>query len=892
MFFIRPQNAALVLTKRESCTLYESFEVSPRKVAVEMTGGSLICSYPTSAVEISNEVFDDGDFQFELANFLSRPDAVDSDLPRPPHAQPQYITALLTGIMRGVGCTADVPRIIKRVRDHVGKRRWSKAISGFTNVWRRSSLWLLIRVAIQISVDRSSLGRASYKGFMLFFICTLARDRNNADLSSDLLYLISSKILRRLTKLGSSTADWLSEMALQTCAYVQNILDSRLKPLHIRPSPFRNPSQDELVRDTQLSLLDSREYIRNALAGPGQKHVDTHFHPSHRQRGTLDDFLSSNGSFFEDAYHADSDVTLYDVERLVEQGIDDWMTCVTNVGEACVQLEILMDKYMAKANRNYGKDNPEDISRMLLTAVELFVALDKLVMEEIPMLVDYSPEFPTASLESLFLRNTTGLHRLSRAYQYLSMRERGSRPGWSILSNDFTENSFAVRYYDQSPRLQQLRARIEEGATKKVTGHANLQWEGAGPTCTSDGYQACQQQLSIRRLAGDAEAPQSPLPASLLQAKVVVFELRCPACIRIWRSAASRIMHYFSDSILEHGSRGAEKEANLLEHFPALDLYFIGRKGPRLTIEIQFVFFYPLSSQSPLMRYVIRHPDFNEESPDLLSIWRLTTYRYMQSESGDFPGATFLIDLFASNLDGTNMLRSHLKPPFLMECVAFTTYTSNDILSTLSRCPVDFPLDEFTAFVQLRSGGLLQWLNILQGLRSRTLNFRRREVHYLLAHAVFQVGPLDLNTGVWIWHQELQDSLFCNTFLEELEDLFADVGASSIDGVMMNTISLLLTRVLASSPSEGVSERALALLREVRRKIFDWVQELLYNLVKAPVNEERSDLLRDMAATCRSTFNVGSATLHRFLHCAEDVDVVLSCALLIHALHPECMCNP
>ena len=244
-----------------------------------MTGGSLICSYPTSAVEISNEVFDDGDFQFELANFLSRPDAVDSDLPRPPHAQPQYITALLTGIMRGVGCTADVPRIIKRVRDHVGKRRWSKAISGFTNVWRRSSLWLLIRVAIQISVDRSSLGRASYKGFMLFFICTLARDRNNADLSSDLLYLISSKILRRLTKLGSSTADWLSEMALQTWTYIQNILDSRLKLLHICPSPFRNPSQDELARDTQLSLLNSHEYIRNALAGPGQKHVNTPFHP-------------------------------------------------------------------------------------------------------------------------------------------------------------------------------------------------------------------------------------------------------------------------------------------------------------------------------------------------------------------------------------------------------------------------------------------------------------------------------------------------------------------------------------------------------------------------------------------------------------------------------------
>ena len=839
-----------------------------------------------------NEVFDDEDFQSELATFLSRPNAVNPDLPRPPPAHPQYITALLTGILRGVGRTPDVPPITKRVRDDVGEPSWSGVIPNYTNVWRRSSLWLLIRVAIQTSVDRSPLGHASYKRFMLFFICTLARDRNNANLSSDLLHLMSSKILRRLSKLGSCTPDWLSEMALKTCACLGNILDARCKQVDSRrPSSFRNPSQDELARDTQLSLLDSREYIRNALADPGQKGVGIPFHPSHRPRGTIDDLLSSNGSFFEDAYRADPDVTLYDIEQLVEQGIDDWTTCVTNVDVACAQLEILMDKYMMNASR--GRSGyPEHISMMLLTAIELFVALDKLVVEEIPMLADYSPEIPTTSLERLLLRKATSLHRLSRAYQYLSTRQCQSRPGWSVLSNEFTEDSFAVRYYDQSPRLQRLKARIEEDATEKITvGPATgLQREGASLAYThdaSDGYQAYQQQLSGQRLAGVTEVSQSPLPISPLQAKVVVFELQCPACFGIWRSAATRILHYFGDSFVKNGSLGMGKGENLLAHVPGLKQYFIERKGPHLSVEIHFVYFYPCGSQSPLICHAIRHPSPNtgEESLDWFSIWQLKPYRYEEICDALFD-LQYKADQHSSNL----RLMYHQLSPLLARFVDDAWHTSNDILSAQMHCPVDFSLDEFTAFAQLRSGGSLQWLNILQGVRSRTLNFRRPEVHYLLTYATFQVGPLDLNTGMWIWHQELQDPFFCDTLLGELEDLFADVGAGSIDGVMMNTISLLLTRVLASSPGEGISGRAIALLQRVRRKTFNWVQELSYNLIKAPMNQERSYLLQDMAATCRSTFDVDPSVLHKLFHSAEDVDVLLSCAFLIHAL--GCMSNP
>ena len=301
-------------------------------------------------------------------------------------------------------------------------------------------------------------------------MCTLAMDKHSTSLFSDLLHLMSSTISRRLSKLGSSAPYPLSEMALKTCSCLREILDARWKQLDVdsRRSPFQNPSQDELIRDTKLSLSNSREYIHNALVNHGQESPGTPFRPNHRPRGTIEDFLSSNETFFDEAYDTDPDVTIHDVERSVEDGIDDWLSCVSNVDEACAQLELLMDKYTRETHTLSLDHYPERISVMYLTVIELYVALDKLVVKEIPMLADYPPPFPMSLLENMLLRKRTSLHRLSCAYQYLSARHSRSRLECFAFSNEFTEDSLAARYYNQSSDLQGLRARIEEDAIKNV----------------------------------------------------------------------------------------------------------------------------------------------------------------------------------------------------------------------------------------------------------------------------------------------------------------------------------------------------------------------------------------------------------------------------------------
>ena len=690
-------------------------------------------------------MFDDVDFQSELAKFVFLGEVSYPHATHPSPAAPHFINTVLNNVLCHVGRATSVPclttsvavvsgilrgiagvsRVTKHVRDHIG--------GSDRDPWRRSHLWLFIRVAIQMS-DNPALGRSSYKSFILFFMCTLARDESNTTLSRHLLHLMSSTILRRLNKLGSSTPIWLSEMALDTYTNLRGILDARWKQLSIHQSPFHNPSQDELAHDTQLSLLNSREYIRKALEDHDHESVHIPFCPDLRRRRTIQDFLSSDGTYFDMAYKANP-VTLYDVERSVEEGIDDWVASVTNVDDACAQLTVLMDKYMRKYNKSI---DPEHASIRLLTVIELCVALDKLVVKEVPMLADYPPLI-SIDPERLCLRKTMSLDRLSCALQYLSARNSQSRWKMSVLSDEFTKDSFPVCYCDQSPHLQQLKAQIEEDAMKNAAA-SGVQHGGSCLSCTQGEYL---RHLPCPRLTTEsAEISQSPLPASPSHAKVVVFELQCPTCIRIWRSAVSRVS-YVLNSMVYIG----DSSHGLFVDVPALQRY---HQGTPIPFQIHLGYAYPKSSDGHLTDVELRN------HPELRNRAKLCYVRRERQSGPDFWTSL-----------NKYRFKDHCPLCRTIEKYAHSTsQTSNDVMSAQAYCPEDLSLNEFIAFAHLRSGGLLQWLNILQGLHTRTLNLHHHQVHFLLFHAVSLVGPFDFNTGTWIWHRELQDPSFCIALLD------------------------------------------------------------------------------------------------------------------------------
>ncbi|KAG2366240.1 hypothetical protein BDR07DRAFT_1480293 [Suillus spraguei] len=623
VFMIRAQNAAVVMRKLQSETIFESFEISPDPTAVMGVKGKLICSYPGPAITVPDTIANDATFHAELANFLVCMDRdvldatamrrkADSTVPEDRDtAHPRYITELLTGILRGLGSIADVPRIRKRIGDDV---LWDNA----KLPWRRSSLWLVIRVALQTTLERNALGRTTYKSFMLFLmarVTTLAIN-HNYHLSNDVLHFMSAKIARRLFKLGTSTSLELSQMVVMATSDVKSVLERRWKSVQDdQTSPPWAPETLSVLQHTHLSLDTSRGYIRQALLDQHSSPPSTPFSPSHRARGTIDDFLDADASFLIAAHAAEPSL------------------------------------------QQYRKCHP----RQRLT------------------LASNTKSFTTSH------------------YRYQSVP--------TVADRICVNNGLAFQPFD-------------------ITTEA-----------------------------------------------------------------------WISDALL--------------------------------------------------------HCDSSEL-------------------------CTFLLP----------------KGPYydLQQYLAGTSHTSNEVIANQADCHNDITLHEFIAFGTLRSGPLLQWMNVLRELRARTLNFRCEEVHLLLAQAVSQVGSFDENL---LWHEELNSIAFLSALLGELESLMASVEENWLEGITISTIIMIVCRVLSSTQEESIKSEGFLLLQRIRATTFALLGQLSRKM-QASVDEKASrDLqgrLRDMAATCRSTFDVdGDPSL--LLKSNDDIKIFAYCAVMIYDNTPSQLGN-
>ena len=260
---------------------------------VMWTEGKLICSYPGPAVEIPNNVFTDRGFQEELASFIVQMDIDNLDsAPTMTKAgwkvveerdtqDPRYISQLLVGILRGMGQGATVRRISKRIADDV---LWKNAYKP----WRRSGLWLIIRVAIQTSLEDIN----DYKSFILFFHSRLLHLCLGFDFSSDLIFCMRAKASRRAYKLGSAAPDFVLKEVQATGNAAEVILQGRWTAIQRvqADSSFWAPETLDIVNNTVLSLQNSCAYLSQALNPDPHRMTSTELKPSQapRLRGLSD----------------------------------------------------------------------------------------------------------------------------------------------------------------------------------------------------------------------------------------------------------------------------------------------------------------------------------------------------------------------------------------------------------------------------------------------------------------------------------------------------------------------------------------------------------------------------------------------------------------------------
>ncbi|KAG2039110.1 hypothetical protein BDR03DRAFT_1009308 [Suillus americanus] len=899
VYMIRAQNAAVVMRKLESETIFESFEMSPDPTAVMGAKGKLICSYPGPAVTVPDTNIDNATFAAELANFLvhmdedvldaaaTRTKAKSIVLEERDTTHPRYITELLTGILRGLGSIADVPRIRKRIGDDV---LWDSA----KLPWRRSPLWLVIRVALQTTLERGALGRTTYKSFMLFFMARLTTIALDHDLSNDILHFMSAKIARRLFKLGSSASAELSQMVSKVTGDVRSVLEERWGSVQNaqQASPHWAPNTLRVSRDTHLSLNTSREYICQALQNQHSSSQTTSFNPSHHTRGTIDNFLDAEANFLVAAHAAEPYLALADFETAISSGIDDWVarSSFRSIDSACVSIEACASAYSSRALTAY-KGNPENLSIMLLTLFELWVAMDKIVVGQIPLLAEYSPEIPLTLLECLLIRKASGLDRLKKLHAYLKARHCQASSRLSAFSFINDDKSFAARYFDQSPELQNLKVRIEADGQKQrekklielqtINGRYTDKEKRAedlshtyrvslrGKQVHESNRNCAKCRLEKEMRSMNITVHEWPLPAGEQEAIAVVFELGCPIALDMWRSTT---FHVLVDVCTPREEISHTNAFITLPGYHALQHYRQCHPRQRLTLA---------SDAKPFTKChykTVRIPT------DVDSV---CVNNGLVFQPFDTVAATWVTNVL-QHCDSSELCTFLLpKGPYdgLQRYLAGTSHTPNEVIANQADCHKDMTTHEFIAFGALRSGPRLQWMNVLRELRARTLNFRRDEVHLLLAQAVSQVGPFSSDDGL-IWHEELNSVPFLGALLGELEDLMASVEGNWLEAITIDTIIMLVCRVLSSTQEECVKIRGYWLLRRIRAATFTLLMQLSG---KMQASNEKADLqgrVRDMAVTCRSTFDVdGDASL--LLTSNDDIKIFAYCAVMIYDNTPS-----
>ena len=806
---IRAQNAAVIVRKLALTNFVqvEVFEVLPPTSAVMSAKGKLLCSYPGPAIQVPADTFTNGSFLRELSSFLVQMDVDVLDSAPTTYkagsavrevresAHPRYISELLVGILRGFGQPAIVDRITKRLGDEV---LWDDAYTP----WRRSPLWLILRVSLQTSLRVSNM----YKTFMLYFHSYLLRNSLCGNFPSELLYAMTAKIARRLSKLRLAVSHHVYDFAHNIAKATESLLQQRWTNFQAIASlsPPWVPETLNPVADGAISLDIAYSHLKTMIDPTLWTHSQIQFTPSDLPRlDNTSDFKQFTEDRLTKAIAKDGRIALADFEKSIEKYFGSWAAASLHNSDSLEVIASCIEQYFSGAKDLYGT-NPEDNSIMTLTILDLWVVMDIFAIRLCPLLKQYSPEIPARFLHPLLLHHSRALKRALFIEEYLCRRHEEASNVASIFSNNPSESSFSVRFFRTSESLQRLyndistRAHEERAEKRAELATLNQQayslskqastldheriMDTLGNEVHSGLCKKCKLEQQSKSLT--IHAHEWPLPASTLQAQQAVFELSPPPPFSIWRDTTYLVLR---DLGMSEVSDSLDQPKLLLHAFSGLSPWVETRKSrSRITVGSSTKSFFDNTHYK-----TVRIPA--EESSVLLNNG-LSLRLFDRARKSWVVGS-----LSESSVERLCTPPVPTSSPYgpLHSAVSGTRHSPNEIIAAQAYCPKEISIHEFVAFSGLRSGPRLQWLNIARELASPYLSFRREEVHALITQAAWQLGPL--SDGIRDWHVDLGMPNFGKALLRELDSLIEKIRANWLEEVTVRIIGGSYTSSIGSS---------------------------------------------------------------------------------------------
>ncbi|RAQ98973.1 hypothetical protein DDE82_008722 [Stemphylium lycopersici] len=591
---VSEQNAGVLVSRGKDSMTFEFFELSPTNEAA-MCPGRLRRVFPGHAASITmNKIASNRELLQSISSTLAK-----MTTQKVPSFQPQIkkngkvmseerdttdpgmVTDFYMNTIAAFGEPTDVQRITKNTREEV---LWSNCLSP----WRRSPLWLLVRVSLHLLFSRQAPdtlpGDGLYKAFMIFMLSRMLAlaKQDWKDLGNEPVHVISAKLTRRLRKFKL-----LEQTQFLKPSWTQHV-ETGMRIAH----DFIDKNWQELVRNTQgnittsaiaglkpeldldVSLPELDAFLSQMISRKPEVNLST-FTPTSVYPTYQEHELPNSLAGPEDYKY----FRLAAFEQWVEHHLSAWTESHMDDGNVCERLRKLMSNYHDLASTAYDQA-PIAISIMYLTLAELWISCDRCACATYPMLTEYDPEVDLTEFQSLLLPLKSQMKRLDTVEHYVQLRRRQASSVQPSVYRQFGDlSSFAVRYFDQSVSLQATLRDIENDAAikrmRKCQELASLKntyrqymriYDSTSceyrtvVTNRYHGYTKQKHSGNCHRCAAKFRAQQLtisiyewPLPSVTRIAKATVFELQIPEAFSNWRDAS----YYFINNIL--GCRQTEK---------------------------------------------------------------------------------------------------------------------------------------------------------------------------------------------------------------------------------------------------------------------------------------------------------------------------------------------
>lgn len=773
---------------------------------------------------------------------------------------------------------------------------------------RRSPLWLLVRVSLQLQFDRcannSDPTKALYKPFMVYLlghILDLAGGHHNPA-SSDLLFATSAKLTRRIRKLEShaqsesSSANWM-KFAHITLSRAYELMDTRWKDIMNNTSSNVNTAvlntlEPEKDLDVCLSGLDNfvgRIAAREQLSGASQ------FRPSLTYPDFAPDELP-NG-FRESGEYVYFQLAA--VEKWVENHLSSWLDLHGEEESTCDGLRELIEAYHYAAKSAYA-NMPRSISVMYLCLLELWVACDKSARHIHPLLDDFDPEVQLESLAALSLPLKSHLQRLAQVERYVrDRRNAAKRHSPSVFRNFGHASSFAVKFFDRSSELEELHLCIEQAATEdclkkrqelasKQEQYRDLMRKYDESVCEYrevitnhyHGYTETQHDPYCRKCRFRQEAEgigirvyEWPLSSDASIAKATLFELQIPPAFSNWRDVTLFVMMNVLGFVRSRDQR--PRASYKLSGHQDLSNFSSGPYGQRIILLSQVK---PHTGTHRKLKNGVS--TLKEENVCLDNALR---YQYYDSSDGVFTDSLHSTDRVSKNCTYQLPGRSSNLQQYVRPLAA--DVPPNKVIADLSDCPTHISIDEYKAFGALPLGYNVQYINILTQLAMPTVDFAKAETQCLILQTTHRTGPPSEDDCIErLSHRILAVESFGQAMIKELDSALQRVTENWESWRAVASFVQLSLRLLSFTSSSEVKSRCLSYLASVRQICLGWLDTIMQRLHVSTDDGQRVELCSratEIALLCISSFDVDEVHVNDVLCSPSATSALLQSSIIV-----------